>query len=79
LAYDRTVRGQVVISAKCEWEIYPETGQRLGGLNSRPAHIRQLVDREGDYNRRTEAHNGNRRGERLVRVSGLPPVIVARE
>ena len=35
-----------------------------------------VTDREGDYNRRTEAHDWKRRGERLVRVSGLPYTIV---
>jgi uncharacterized protein YbjT (DUF2867 family) len=35
-----------------------------------------VTNREGDYNRRTEAHDWKRRGERLVRVSGLPYTIV---
>lgn len=35
-----------------------------------------MTNREGDYNRRTEAHDWKRRGERLVRVSGLPYTIV---
>jgi uncharacterized protein YbjT (DUF2867 family) len=35
-----------------------------------------VTDREGDYNRRTEAHDWKRRGERLVRASGLPYTIV---
>jgi uncharacterized protein YbjT (DUF2867 family) len=35
-----------------------------------------LTNREGDYNRRTEAHDWKRRGERLVRASGLPYTIV---
>ena len=30
-----------------------------------------VTNREGDYNRRTEAHDWKRRGERLVRASGL--------
>jgi uncharacterized protein YbjT (DUF2867 family) len=35
-----------------------------------------VTDREGDYNRRTESHDWKRRGERLVRTSGLPYMIV---
>jgi uncharacterized protein YbjT (DUF2867 family) len=35
-----------------------------------------VTNREGDYNRRTEAHDWKRRGERLLRVSGLPYTIV---
>jgi uncharacterized protein YbjT (DUF2867 family) len=35
-----------------------------------------VTNREGDYNRRTEAHDWKRRAERLVRVSGLPYTIV---
>jgi uncharacterized protein YbjT (DUF2867 family) len=35
-----------------------------------------VTNREGDYNRRTEAHDWKRRGERLVRVSGLSYTIV---
>ena len=35
-----------------------------------------VTNREGDYNRRTEAHDWKRRGERLVRASGLPYTIV---
>jgi uncharacterized protein YbjT (DUF2867 family) len=35
-----------------------------------------VTNREGDYNRQTEAHDWKRRGERLVRVSGLPYTIV---
>src|SRR5215469_9178750 len=31
-------RGQVVIATKFGWEIDPDTGQRRGGLNSRPEH-----------------------------------------
>ena len=35
-----------------------------------------VTNREGDYNRQTEAHDWKRRGERLVRASGLPYTIV---
>nr|WP_315425803.1 SDR family oxidoreductase [uncultured Albidiferax sp.] len=35
-----------------------------------------VTDRTGDYNRTTEAHDWKRRGERLVRASGLPYTIV---
>jgi uncharacterized protein YbjT (DUF2867 family) len=35
-----------------------------------------VTDRDGDYNRRTQAHDWKRRGERLVRASGLPYTIV---
>jgi uncharacterized protein YbjT (DUF2867 family) len=35
-----------------------------------------VTNREGSYNRETEAHDWKRRGERLVRVSGLPYTIV---
>jgi uncharacterized protein YbjT (DUF2867 family) len=35
-----------------------------------------VTNREGDYNRRTEAHDWKRRSERLVRASGLPYTIV---
>lgn len=35
-----------------------------------------VTNREGDYNRTTEAHDWKRRGERLVRASGLPYTIV---
>lgn len=38
------VRDQVVISTKFGWDIDPETGQRSGRLNSRPDHIRLVVD-----------------------------------
>jgi uncharacterized protein YbjT (DUF2867 family) len=34
------------------------------------------TDRDGAYNRATEAHDWKRRGERLVRASGLPYTIV---
>jgi uncharacterized protein YbjT (DUF2867 family) len=35
-----------------------------------------VTNREGDYNRQTQAHDWKRRGERLVRVSGMPYTIV---
>lgn len=35
-----------------------------------------LTDRDGSYNRATEAHDWKRRSERLVRASGLPYTIV---
>lgn len=35
-----------------------------------------VTHRTGEYNRRTEAHDWKRRGERLVRASGLPYTIV---
>jgi aryl-alcohol dehydrogenase-like predicted oxidoreductase len=37
-------RNQVVITSKFGWNIDLETGKRLPGLNSRPAHIKQAVD-----------------------------------
>lgn len=53
----------------------------LAALVGRPARIALMTaigvtNREGDYNRRTEAHDWKRRGERLVRASGLPYTIV---
>lgn len=38
------VRNQVVIGTKFGWNIDQETGQRLPGLNSQPAHIKRVVD-----------------------------------
>jgi len=35
-----------------------------------------VTDRQGAYNRSTQAHDWKRRGERLVRASGLPYTIV---
>ena len=35
-----------------------------------------VTNREGDYNRQTEAHDWKRRGERLIRASGLPYTVV---
>jgi aryl-alcohol dehydrogenase-like predicted oxidoreductase len=38
------VRGQVVIATKFGWDIDPDTGERRGGLNSRPEHVKIAVD-----------------------------------
>jgi len=38
------VRDQVVIATKFGVDIDPATGERRGGLNSRPEHIRQVVE-----------------------------------
>ena len=50
----------------------------LGGRSVRIALMTAIgvTNRKGDYTRRTEAHDWKRRGERLVRVSGLPYTIV---
>src|SRR5262245_31345175 len=37
-------RAQVVIATKFGWDIDPETGERRGGLNSRPEHIRVATE-----------------------------------
>jgi uncharacterized protein (TIGR03437 family) len=37
-------RNEVVVSTKFGWNIDPETGRMLGGLNSRPEHIRVAVE-----------------------------------
>jgi aryl-alcohol dehydrogenase-like predicted oxidoreductase len=37
-------RDKVVLATKFGWNIDPETGRRLPGLNSRPDHIRIVVD-----------------------------------
>jgi aryl-alcohol dehydrogenase-like predicted oxidoreductase len=37
-------RDKVVLATKFGWNIDPETGRRLPGLNSRPDHIRVVVD-----------------------------------
>jgi len=37
-------RDQVVIATKFGWNIDQETGERLPGLNSRPEHIKQVVE-----------------------------------
>lgn len=37
-------RGQVVIATKFGFDIDPTTGQRLGGLNSRPEHIKLVAE-----------------------------------
>jgi aryl-alcohol dehydrogenase-like predicted oxidoreductase len=47
------VRKEVVIATKFGWDVNPETGESLGGVNSRPEHIRRAV--EGSLKRlRTE-------------------------
>ncbi|MCC7228977.1 MAG: aldo/keto reductase [Fimbriimonadaceae bacterium] len=38
------IRDQVPIASKFGWVIDPETGERRGGLNSRPDHIRRATD-----------------------------------
>lgn len=38
------VRDHVVIASKFGWDIDPDTGQRRGGPNSQPEHIRRAVD-----------------------------------
>jgi aryl-alcohol dehydrogenase-like predicted oxidoreductase len=38
------VRKDVVIASKFGWDVNPETGESLGGVNSRPEHIRRAVD-----------------------------------
>jgi aryl-alcohol dehydrogenase-like predicted oxidoreductase len=38
------IRDQVVLCTKFGFDIDPKTGERRGGLNSRPEHIRQVVD-----------------------------------
>jgi aryl-alcohol dehydrogenase-like predicted oxidoreductase len=38
------IRDQVVIATKFGFDLDPKTGQRTGGLNSRPEHIREVVD-----------------------------------
>lgn len=40
----RPIRDQVVIATKFGFDIDPVTGQRRPGLNSRPEHVRQVVD-----------------------------------
>ena len=38
------IRAQVSIATKFGWEVDPATGTRTGALNSRPEHIRRVVD-----------------------------------
>lgn len=38
------IRDKVVLETKFGFNIDPKTGQRLGGLNSRPEHIKQVVE-----------------------------------
>lgn len=40
----RPIRDKVSVATKFGWNIDQQTGQRLGGLNSQPGHIRQVVD-----------------------------------
>lgn len=39
-----SVRDEIVITSKFGWDIDQQTGQRTGKLNSRPDHIRRVVD-----------------------------------
>ncbi len=50
----------------------------LGGRMVRIALMTAIgvTNRDGDHNRRTEAHDWKRRGERLVRASGMPYTVV---
>ena len=61
------VRGDVVIATKFGWNIDPVTGERLGGLNSRPDHIK--VATEGMLKRLKTAKS--RRPPRRLRCRGL--------
>ena len=40
----RSFRDKIVIETKYGWNIDQQTGQRLPGLNSKPDHIKQVVD-----------------------------------
>jgi uncharacterized protein YbjT (DUF2867 family) len=53
----------------------------LQALGGRPARIALMTaigvtNRQGAYNRSTQIHDWKRRGERLVRASGLPYIVV---
>ena len=53
----------------------------LSALGGRPVRIALMssigvTNRQGEYNRSTEVHDWKRRGERLVRASGMPYTIV---
>ena len=37
-------KGRIAIATKFGWDIDPETGERRGGLNSRPEHIKQVAE-----------------------------------
>ena len=52
--------------------------QALGGRSVRVALMTSIgaTNRDGAYNRSTQAHDWKRRGERLVRASGMPYTIV---
>lgn len=43
-ALQGTLRDRVVVSTKFGFDIEPVTGQRRGGVNSHPKHIRQVVE-----------------------------------
>jgi len=38
------VRDEVVVATKFGWNIDPDTGERKPGLNSRPDHVKRVVD-----------------------------------
>ncbi len=40
----KSFRDQIVLASKFGWNIDQQTGKSLGGLNSRPEHIKQVVD-----------------------------------
>lgn len=39
-----SIRNKVVIETKFGWNIDQKTGQRLPGLNSKPDHIKEVVE-----------------------------------
>jgi len=67
--------------AEAEHVDYGGVRNVLQALAGRPVRVALMTaigatDREGAYNRATEAHDWKRRGERLVRASGMPYTIV---
>lgn len=65
----------------CEQVDYGGVRNFLQALSGRPVRIALMTaigatNRDGAYNRATEAHDWKRRGERLVRASGMPYTIV---
>jgi len=65
-------REQVVIATKFGFNIHPDTGERLGGVNSHPDHIRQVADGSRALARR-DATAGSLRGSfGCVRCSNRP-------
>lgn len=67
--------------AEAERVDYGAVRNVLKALDGRPARIALMTsigvtDRRGAFNRGTEIHDWKRRGERLVRASGLPYTIV---